>query len=223
MNKKILLIEDEEDVASIVRDYLESSGFSVDLHLSGDRVVEQVRHDPPDLILLDIMLPGVDGKTICREIRAFSAVPIIMITAMADESDRLIGYDLGADDYICKPVNPREILARVKAVLRRWGTEPETRIGSLILDESKRQVLCNGETVSLTATEFSLLNVMSGTEGKIFSRKQIIEMMYEDATEASERSVDTCVKKLKRKFEQIEGGSMPIQSVYGAGYKYEET
>lgn len=219
--KKILLVEDEVEAAKIVRDYLEQAHYAVDLRTDGQGVVEHVRAEPPDLILLDIMLPVVDGVTICREVRAFCAVPIIMLTARVDEIDRMLGYELGADDYICKPVNPREILIRVKAVLRRSNHVPESAPSSLLLDESKQLAVYMDKTLSLTGTEFKLLKLLFTSDGRVYSRKQIIEALDDGTSKASERSIDTCVKKLRRKIAEVADGENPIRSVYGVGYKYE--
>lgn len=219
--KQILLVEDEIEAAEIIRDYLQQADFDVELCHTGNGVIEKTRESEPDLLLLDIMLPEVDGITICRQIRAFSEVPIMMLTARVDEVDRLIGYELGADDYICKPVNPREILARVKAVLRRLEHSHTPHEEVLSLDKANLMAVYKGRRLDLTQTEFRLLNLLSKKEGKIFSRKQIKEKIYDDADAASDRSIDTCVKKLRKKIGAIEVGESPIRSVYGAGYKYE--
>ncbi len=218
---RIVFVEDEVDVAEIVRDYLEQAHYSVKLFHTGIGVVDRVRENPPDLLLLDVMLPGVDGTTLCREIRAFSSVPIIMITARVDEIDRLVGYELGADDYICKPVNPREILARVKAVLRRAEPVSESKPATLTVDESKHLAVYKGERLELTRTEFSVLKLLSTKEGQVLSREEIVRLIYDDSNGASERSVDTCIKKLRRKIAAVAKGENPIRSVYGIGYKFE--
>ena len=222
-NKKaqILLVEDEIEVAEIVRDYLQGADYSVELVHTGAGVVDMVRDSPPELILLDIMLPEVDGATICKEIREFSEVPVVMLTAKVDEIDRLLGYDLGADDYICKPVNPREILARVQAVLRRFNQSPNNDSTLLELDDSKLLALYKGERLELTATEYRLLKLLYKKEGRIFSRKQIKDKIYLNQNDASDRAVDTCVKKLRNKMSKVASGDTPIHSVYGLGYKYE--
>lgn len=238
-NKKnpILLIEDEIDVAEIVRDYLQQADYSVELIHTGAGVVERVRASNPRLILLDIMLPEVDGITICREIRAFSEVPIIMLTAKVDEIDRLQGYKLGADDYICKPVNPREILARVETVLRRFKHAPasdqispelkptlEAKLEPrLELNESRLLAIYQGARLDLTVTEFRLLKLLYTKEGQIFSRKQIKAKIYSDQKEASDRAIDTCVKKLRKKMSEAYSGVNPIHSIYGLGYKFERS
>ena len=221
--KRILLVEDQIDVAEIIRDYLIGAGYAVDLIHTGKGVVDSVRTSPPQLMLLDLMLPEVDGITICEEIRAFSQVPIIMLTAKVDEIDRMLGYDLGADDYICKPVNPREVLVRVNAVLRRSEpSSPEDQI-LLEMDESRLLAKYRGVRLDLTKTEFRLLKLLSGKEGKIFSRQQIRQKIYDTTKESSDRAVDTCVKKLRNKMSKISEADNPVQSVYGVGYKYERT
>lgn len=223
MTQTILLVEDEVETAEIVRDYLEKAHYSVEVFNTGEGVVERVRKETPALILLDIMLPEKDGSTICREIRAFSSVPVIMITARVDEVDRLIGYELGADDYICKPVNPREILARVKTVLRRSSSSNNsTNADALTINESKHSAIYKNHPLDLTQTEFRLLKFFASMKGEVFSRKQIIDKVYIDNRDVSERSVDTCIKKLRKKIATATDGDNPIRSIYGIGYKYED-
>ena len=220
--KNIVLVEDEKVVAEIVRDYLEEANYAVELFSSGEGVVERVRQADIDLLLLDLTLPNSDGTTICMEIRAFSQTPIIMLTARVDESDRLIGYEIGADDYICKPVNPREILARVKTVLKR--VEPklsEIKSIKLQLNESSRTAIFKSNTCDLTSSEFKLLTLLSENEGKIFSRVEVLEFINEKSFASSERSVDANIKKLRKKLATIFPNGNPIRSVYGSGYKYE--
>ena len=163
----ILVVEDETEVAAIVGDYLKNAYYSLELVHTGGGVVDMVRKSPPDLILLDIMLPEVDGVEICRQIREFSQIPIIMLTAKVDEIDRLLGYDLGADDYICKPVNPREILARVTAVLRRHNFVPINDKDLLVMDDASLLAVFKGKRLDLTATEYRMLKLLYSKEGKI--------------------------------------------------------
>ncbi|MCL4159346.1 UNVERIFIED_CONTAM: hypothetical protein GTU68_063816 [Idotea baltica] len=221
--KKILLVEDEKVAAEIIRDYLEEANYSVEVYNSGEGVVERVRESDVDLLLLDLTLPGADGTTICMEIRRFSQTPIIMLTARVDESDRLIGYEIGADDYICKPVNPREILARVKTVLKRTQQQTnKVQSEQLQLNESSRTAVYKGNTSNLTLSEFKLLTLLSENEGKIFSRLEVLEQINEKSFASSERSVDANIKKLRKKLASIyPDGNNPIRSVYGSGYKYE--
>ncbi len=219
----ILLVEDEVDLAEMVRDYLLAENLQVEMRHSGADVVEHVQLRPPHLILLDLMLPGKDGISICREIRQFSDVPIIMVTARAEEIDRLLGLELGADDYICKPARPREIVARVKAVLRRTlprdsATQNNKR---LLLDEQRLFASLDGKAIDLTLVEFKLLKLLVSVEGKIFSRQEIIRAIYSDNRVISERSIDSHIKKLRRKIEDVIDGDNPVQSVYGVGFKWE--
>jgi two-component system response regulator BaeR len=219
----ILLVEDEVDLAEMLRDYLLAENFQVEMRHSGADIVESVRLRPPHLILLDLMLPGKDGISICREIRQFSLVPIIMVTARVEEIDRLLGLDLGADDYICKPARPREVVARVKAVLRRTLPHDSAKQHKkrLLLDEQRLVASLDGKAIDLTLVEFKLLKLFASVEGKIFSRPEIIRTIYGDNRVISERSIDSHIKKLRRKIEDVMDGDNPVQSVYGVGFKWE--
>lgn len=222
-NKKILLIEDEVAFAQIVRDYLEQEGYEVSLQHSGVGVIDLVRRASPDLVLLDNMLPGVDGSEVCKGIREFSDIPIIMVTAKVDEMDRLLGYDLGVDDYICKPVKPREILARIKAVLRRFDRPGIQSATALIeLDDAAFSARVKGQLLDLTPVEFRLLNLLTKKAGRVFSRTQIMDVIYVGEAHGSDRSVDSHIKNLRKKIAAVLGEEeSPIQSVYGLGYKFE--
>ncbi|MBX2848534.1 MAG: response regulator [Acidiferrobacterales bacterium] len=222
MQNKILLVEDEQVAAEIIHDYLEEANYTVEVLNSGEGVVDRIRGLDVDLLLLDLTLPGVDGTTICMEIRKFSDIPIIMLTARVDESDRLIGYEIGADDYICKPVNPREILARVRVVLKRTqSTTDASETKQLQLSDSGRTASFNGDIANLTSSEFQLLRLLYDNQGKIFSRKEVLAILNENTNNASERSVDANIKKLRKKLAAIYPDGSPIRSVYGSGYKYE--
>ncbi|MES0328192.1 MAG: winged helix-turn-helix domain-containing protein, partial [Gammaproteobacteria bacterium] len=174
----------------------------------------------PDLILLDIMLPGKDGLTLCREIRKISNLPIIFITARVEEIDRLLGLELGADDYICKPFSLREVVARVKTVLRRFSPQPVGN-SNLRLDETTYKVHYQGQALELTAVEFQLFKVMYARPGQIFSRQQLMDSIYNDHRIVSTRTIDSHIKKLRKKFHQVNDQEDIIYSVYGVGYKYE--
>lgn len=222
---RILLVEDEVKVALIIRDYLQQDEFSVDLMHTGAGVVDAVRSAQPQLILLDLMLPEVDGIAICREIRSFSEVPIIMLTAKIGEIDRLLGYDLGVDDYICKPVKPREILARTKAVLNRYRSIPPSAQTStdqlLVMNEAQLSAIYDGKRLDLTLAEFRLLNLLYENEGTILSRKKIKKRIYSAQNDTTDRVVDTLVKNLRSEINKVASGENPIRSVYGVGYKFE--
>ncbi|MBF7053055.1 response regulator [Halomonas sp. KAO] len=227
--QRILIVEDEPKIARLVADYLAGSGFEPHHLDHGNSVLpwlEEARQaaEGPALVLLDLMLPGTDGLTLCREIRQrWPALPVIMLTARVEEVDRLLGLELGADDYICKPFSPREVVARVKAVLRRTqlANEPDTLGSDLILDEEGWRALADGHDLSLTAVEYQLLKVMMHAPGRIFSRDQLMDHMYRDHRIVSERTVDSHVKKLRRKIADIWPEREVIRSVYGVGYKYQ--
>lgn len=219
----ILIVEDETKIAELLRDYLEAAGFAVSCLYEGDGVVSAVKENSPDLVLLDIMLPGKDGMEICRAIRKFSTVPIIMITARIEEIDRLIGLEFGADDYICKPFSPREVVARVKAVLRRVHPEPDAKrlvAGPICLDEETHQVTIDDEDLKLTPSEFGLLKVMMTHPGRVFSRNELINKVQGYDFEGYDRTIDTHVKNLRKKIDARLPGQEIVTTVYGLGYKF---
>ena len=215
----ILIVEDEPKLASLLRDYLLAAGYAAEICASGEGVVERVRAQVPAAILLDINLPGMDGLSICRELRRFSEVPILMLTARVEELDRLLGLELGADDYLCKPFSPREVVARVRAVLRRVNTPAKVREGAVVLDEERFEARIHGIALTLTPVEFRLLGKLSGQPGRVFSRAQLIGALYADHRVVSDRTVDSHVKNLRRKL--VEVGIDPISAVYGVGYRFE--
>jgi two-component system, OmpR family, response regulator BaeR len=217
---RILIVEDEPKLASLLNDYLTSSGYSTEILSNGLKVVPSVRDNIPSLILLDIMLPGKDGMEICREIRTFSDLPIIMITARVEEVDRLMGLNIGADDYICKPFSPREMVARVKAVLRRAAGDT-IRLEDLKLDESKNRAELKGKLLDLTVVEFQLLKILASDPGCIYTRNQLIDRIYHDHRVVSDRTIDSHIKKLRKKITDVIPEYDFIHSVYGVGYKFE--
>jgi two-component system response regulator BaeR len=221
MNNKVLIVEDEERLAGILADYLRQAGFEPFCLSDGRTVVPWVREEKPAMILLDLMLPGRDGMEICKEIRSFSDVPIIMVTARVEEIDRLLGLELGADDYICKPFSPREVVARIKAVLRRTQGHQTVQAEGLTLDESTYRATLDGRDLDLTAVEFKLLHYMAANPGRLFSRTQLMERIYPDQRTVSDRTIDSHVKKLRKKIASIAPGQELIRSVYGVGYKFE--
>jgi two-component system response regulator BaeR len=220
MSGTIMIIEDEPKLAELLADYLRQSGFEVRLVADGMAAVPAIHEQKPDLVLLDLMLPGKDGMEICKEVRRFSSVPIIMVTARVEEIDRLLGLEFGADDYICKPYSPREVVARVKAVLRRGGTAAENNHG-LVLDEARYSANLHGVELDLTAVEFKLLAILFASPGRIFSRDQLMDRIYSDERIVSERTIDSHIKKLRKKLSLAATDEELIHSVYGVGYKYE--
>jgi two-component system response regulator BaeR len=199
----ILIVEDEDKIAEVLRDYLRQYGYNTERVARGDEVAEWVRTHPVDLVLLDVMLPGKNGLEVCRELRAQSDAAIIMVTARVDEIDRLLGLELGADDYICKPFSPREVVARVTTVLRRTrrsaGAAERPAAGGLVLDEASWRATLDGHQLELTAVEFKLLSVLASQPGRIYSREQLMDAMYKDERIVADRTVDSHVKKLRRK------------------------
>lgn len=226
--QRILIVEDEPSLAQLLAEYLEAAGYRADIEMHGDGVVERVHRQPPDLVLLDLVLPGADGMDICRGIRGFSGLPIIMVTSRVEEIDRLLGLEMGADDYICKPYSPREVVARVKAVLRRIGQPgagSDTGNGGtsgLRIDRDCFSAWLNGQLLDLTPSEFRLLAVLAVQPGRVLSRNQLLDHLYDDHRVVSDRTVDTHIKNLRRKLAVANGGVGLIHSVYGVGYKLEE-
>jgi len=206
-----------------LRDYLLASAYSVEILYEGSQVVERVRQKPPTLMLLDLMLPGKDGLEICKEVRQFSDLPIMMVTAKIEEIDRLLGLELGADDYICKPYSPREVVARVKAVLRRVHTAPDQQPATerLKVDLPALKVTVDGQDCDLTLVEFQLFSLLYKEPGRIYSRDQIMSQVYNDYRVVSDRTIDSHVKKLRKKLQVLLNDTEVIYSVYGAGYKFE--
>jgi two-component system, OmpR family, response regulator BaeR len=218
----ILIVEDELKLASLQADYLQNAGFDTDCLCNGLEVLPWLKANPTDLILLDLMLPGCDGLDICREIRSFSAVPIIMITARIEEIDRLLGLELGADDYICKPFSPREMVARVRAVLRRVQAPAQAVLPSALkLDPHCFRALAEGQGVELTTVEFQLLQVLYQQPGRIFSRSKLMDLIYQDQRIVTDRTIDSHIKKLRKKLADLLPNQELIHSVYGAGYRYD--
>ncbi len=222
--KRILIAEDEPKLAALLIDYLERFGFSTHWVDDGAEVMTNFRTYEPDLILLDLMLPNRDGMDICRELRKCSEVPVIMVTARVEEIDRILGLELGADDYICKPFSPREVVARVKSVLRRMvpsdAVDSRATRQRLMIDEAAYEVTADGTEVALTPQEFHLLKAMAAQPHRVFSRNQLIDKMYDDGRIVSDRTVDTYIKNLRKKLAVPLHNDEVIASVYGVGYKY---
>ncbi len=220
---KILIVEDEIKLAELVGAYLEQSGYEFHHLERGDIVVDHVKSDAPDLILLDLMLPGLDGIEVCKQVRQFSSIPIIMVTAKVDEIDRLIGLEMGADDYICKPFSPREVVARVKSNLRRVSLDKieEPKTDGFELDVDRIRATYKGELIDLTTVEFQLLQLLIKEPGRVFGRESIMKSIYTDSRVVSDRTIDSHIKKLRKKISAIAPELNVIHSVYGAGYRFE--
>ena len=224
-NPHVAIIEDEIKLAELLRDYLLQAQFDVSMLHDGTEAIRWVQEQQPDLLLLDLMLPGKDGLSICREVRQISDVPIVMITARVEEIDRLLGLELGADDYICKPFSSREVVARVKAILRRIdrlsGPDIQSAATGLSLDPDRYKATIDGKVLDLTAIEFQLLQLLASDPGRIFSRAQMMDSIYQDHRIVSDRTMDSHVKKLRKKIAEALPEQEIIYSVYGVGYKYE--
>ena len=220
--KHILIVEDELKLACLQADYLKNAGFNITCLSNGLEVLSWLKINATDLILLDLMLPGRDGLDVCRDIRSISLVPIIIITARIEEIDRILGLELGADDYICKPFSPREMVLRVKAVLRRIEVQKNPVINSLLKLAPDSFLISSGEqAIELTSVEFWLLQTLFDQPGRIFSRSKLMDLIYQDQRIVCDRTIDSHIKKLRKKLLNLLPEQELIQSVYGAGYRYE--
>jgi two-component system response regulator BaeR len=223
-SQKILIVEDEENIAEVLIAYAKQQNYETEHFNSGKGVVSFVKQNAVDLILLDLMLPDVDGIELCKQIRAFSSVPIIMLTAKSEEIDRLLGLELGADDYICKPFSPKEVIARIKAVLRRTS-QPKTNIinhNNFQLHKDDYEARLNGESIGFTAVEFKIFLLFISHVGRVFTREDIINNVYSDTTDISDRNIDTHIKNIRKKINDVQAGLNPIAAVYSVGYKFKE-
>src|SRR5512141_1716982 len=226
MSQTILVVDDELEIVKVVRAYIEQSGFHVLTASDGQQALAVFRREHPNLIVLDLNLPSLDGLAVCRAIRRESDMPIIMLTARVDETDRLIGLELGADDYIVKPFSPREVVARVRAVLRRSGTTPEPAsiisIGDLKIDLEKHEVHRQDRLIDLTPSEFNILHVMAAQPGRAFSRMDLLDAAQGEAYEGYERTIDVHIKNLRQKLGDEPRDPKYILTVYGIGYKFSD-
>lgn len=217
----ILIVEDEPSLAQVLSEYLQAAGYETGWLARGDEVQAWMARHEPALVVLDLMLPGKDGLSVYRDIRAKYDMPVVMATARVDEIDRLIGLELGADDYICKPYSPRELVARIKNILRRASQQSTNIESELRLDSETLKASYEGHILDLTPFEFRLLHLLSENPGRIFSRQQLLNHLYDDHRSVSERTVDSHVKNLRRKIELLDIEQELIHSVYGMGYKFE--
>jgi DNA-binding response OmpR family regulator len=224
--KSILVVEDERKIAQLVRDYLAHAGFAVTVVHDGEEALASARRRLPDLVVLDLGLPGRDGLDVARELRRSSGVPIVMLTARGDETDRVVGLELGADDYVVKPFSPKELVARVRAVLRRTGASPgdsdRLRVADVEVDVRRRQVRVAGRLVDLTATEFELLHVLAREPGRVFTRGQLLDAVHGVAFETYERAIDAHVKNIRKKIEPPQQRPRYLLTVHGVGYRFAE-
>ncbi len=221
--RSVLIIDDDAKLVELLQLYFEKDGFVVFTANDGLTALKTAREKEPDILVLDLMLPGMDGWDICRALRRDSEVPILMLTARAEESDRLVGLEIGADDYVTKPFSPKEVVARVKAILRRTkrtaAKVESVRLGDVVIDLKQYQVTKGGQPVELTPTEFKMLELLAANPGRVFSRLQIVEQAQGYSFEGYERTIDAHIKNLRRKIEDNPREPVYIQTVYGVGYR----
>lgn len=215
---RILIVEDEPGIAELLLDYCQHHGFEARISLQQEDILNSVGAGTVDMVLLDLMLPAMDGLELCKAIRRLSDVPVMIISARVDEVDRLLGLELGADDYLCKPFSPREVIARIKAIQRRL-TRTDNTAPAFALDVSRLQVSWQQQTLSLTTVEFALLQALAEHQGQILSRQQLMARIYDDHRIVSDRTIDSHIKKLRQKLSQAFDDMRFIDSVYGAGYR----
>lgn len=218
---RALVVEDDPGIASLLLDYLRSEGFEAQSLADGQVALSELRQTLPNILLLDLNLPGLDGISLCRAIREFSDVPILMVTARVDELDRLLGLNCGADDYVCKPFSPREVMARVHALLRRSKRRVESILAPWVIDEAAMRIVWRGQVLSLTPLEFRMLRQLASQPGRVFSRVQLLDSVHGELRDVSDRAIDTHIKNIRRKLLAICANDDCIVSVYGVGYRFE--
>jgi two-component system, OmpR family, response regulator BaeR len=219
--RRILVVEDDTRIAQLLLDYLRIDGHQAHALADGELALSEIRHAPPDLLILDLMLPGLDGVSLCRAVRQFSAVPILMLTARVDELDRLLGLNSGADDYVCKPFSPREVMARVQALLRRAEGRVAASPRPWTVDDAGLRLAWRGQWLQLTPLEFRMLRQLLSQPGRVFSRAQLLDSAHGDLRDVSDRAIDTHVKNLRRKLQAVREEDDCIASVYGVGYRFD--
>jgi two-component system response regulator BaeR len=219
--RRVLVVEDDAKIAQLLLDYLRSEGFEASSVADGQVALRQIEAAPPSVIVLDLMLPGLDGISVCKAVRRFSEVPILMLTARIEEVDRLLGLDSGADDYVCKPFGPREVVARVRALLRRSEGKMTAAPPPWSIDEASFRISWRGQWLALTRVEFLMLRLLLSRPGRVFSRSQLLDAVHDDLRDVSDRAIDSHIKNLRRKIEAAEPDCDCIASVYGVGYRFD--
>lgn len=221
MSAHIVIVEDEPELASLVADYVRAAGYTASVFHDGAVALEAIPDEQADLLVLDLMLPGADGLTICKTVRESSSVPIIMVTARVEEVDRLLGLEAGADDYVCKPFSPRELVARIRAVLRRsQGHAPASQRAAEV-DMQARRIRILGKPLDLTPTEFSILAAMASHPGQVYSRAKLLDIASGDSLDVTDRAIDSHIKNLRRKIAAVAPDTEAIHSIYGLGYRFD--
>lgn len=223
MNPAIFIVEDEPELAALVADYARAAGYRPSVFGDGAQALDAIRRQAPALVVLDLMLPGLDGLSVCRAVRGFSQVPIVMVTARVEEIDRLLGLEAGADDYLCKPFSPRELMARIKAILRRTASGPAAPAAAIEVDPAARRIRIHGRPLDLTATEYGILAALARRPGQVFSRAQLLDAAREGnvSLDVADRAIDSHVKNLRRKLDSVLPGVDAIHSIYGLGYRFD--
>jgi two-component system, OmpR family, response regulator BaeR len=219
--RRVLVVEDDTKIAQLLLDYLRQDGFDASVVADGQVALAQIKQSPPALIILDLMLPGLDGIGVCRAVRQFSELPILMLTARVDEVDRLLGLDTGADDYVCKPFSPREVMARVRALMRRAVSVAGVPALPWTVDEPGLRIAWRGQWLPLTPLEFRMLRLLMGHPGRVFSRAQLLDAAHDDLRDVNDRAIDSHIKNLRRKIDAAEPGCECVASVYGVGYRFD--
>jgi two-component system response regulator BaeR len=219
--RRVLVVEDDAKISRILLDYLRNEGYEASSEVDGRAALRQVEQSPPDLVILDLMLPGLDGIGVCKAVRRFSDVPILMLTARVDEVDRLLGLDTGADDYVCKPFSPREVMARVRALLRRADGRVSASAIPWTVDDDAQRISWAGNLLPLTPLEFRLLKRLISYPGRVYSRDQLLDGVHADLRDSSDRTIDSHIKNLRRKIQAIDPDCECIASVYGVGYRFD--
>jgi two-component system, OmpR family, response regulator BaeR len=219
--RRVLVVEDDAKIAQVLLDYLRNEGFDAESVADGKLALQQIEQAPPALVILDLMLPGLDGIGVCRAVRQFSDVPILMLTARVDEVDRLLGLDTGADDYVCKPFSPREVMARVRALVRRADGRIVAAVLPWAVDEEALRIAWRGQWLALTPLEFRMLRRLLSRPGRVFSRAQLLDVAHADLRDVSDRAIDSHIKNLRRKIQAVEAGCECVASVYGVGYRFD--
>jgi two-component system response regulator BaeR len=220
-DRPVLVVEDDPKIAQLLVDYLHAEGLPARQVADGALAVQTIRQVLPVAVLLDLMLPGMDGLAVCRAVREFSDVPILMLTARVDEVDRLLGLETGADDYVCKPFSPKEVMARVKAQIRRAQGRLVAQPVPWLIDEAALRIAWRGQWLPLTPLEFRMLRLMLARPGRVFSRTSLLDSVHDELRDVSDRAIDSHVKNLRRKIQAVEPGCDCIASVYGVGYRFE--
>ena len=218
---RVLVVEDDRKISELLLNYLRAAGYEATPVFDGREAVQHISQSAPDAVILDWMLPGLDGLGVCKAVRAFSDVPILMLTARVDELDRLLGLDTGADDYVCKPFAPREVVARIRALLRRADGRVKTVPRPWVVEDASFRISWLGQWLALTRIEFMMFRTLLARPGRVFSRDQLLASVHDSQKDISDRAIDTHIKNLRKKVQAIEPGRECIASVYGVGYRFD--